>query len=227
MGKWLPCIVYMLIGFILGWIVAANTGWMYPGSNAHWWEIATAIGTVGAVVVALIAASAESIRRYKSEHAQAKLTAVSLKISLLAAAKLVRESAALLRNVESEEIDELPIMRDKTDRLIVAIEKAIAPMSLARDELVDQKITKIIRMPNNAALRTSEQIAELRSILLNIEKGGHAQAILLANNKKDLSQISRWAERCDALHRKLIKLAKECAEYGRICSAAGIGSSSL
>ena len=50
----------VVLGAFGGWLISTAPEWMRASSYEHWWGIATAIGTVGAVLVALALALKES-----------------------------------------------------------------------------------------------------------------------------------------------------------------------
>lgn len=44
------------IGAIGGWVISTAPAWMHASSHKHWWDIATALGTMGAALGAVVVA---------------------------------------------------------------------------------------------------------------------------------------------------------------------------
>ncbi|MGB3835912.1 hypothetical protein [Castellaniella sp.] len=65
--KW----VMLAIGLAGGWVISTAPGWMHASSYEHWWSIATAVGTVGAVIAAVVIASQTEMRLLKEKRQQA------------------------------------------------------------------------------------------------------------------------------------------------------------
>ncbi|MFD4120324.1 hypothetical protein ACFWQD_03370 [Alcaligenes faecalis] len=65
-------------GGATGWLVATFPGWVGAWDTAYWWDIAAAIGTVGAVIVALGLAGLDYFRRRQGRKIRASLYAISI-----------------------------------------------------------------------------------------------------------------------------------------------------
>jgi hypothetical protein len=76
-------LIGLAIGACVGWIVSTAPGWAQASSYKNWWDIATAIGTVGTVVVATALALRDGNRRRREAILKANLVAAGIRSRLL------------------------------------------------------------------------------------------------------------------------------------------------
>jgi len=72
----------LVAGCIAGWIWTTIGGWMVGAKEKNWWDIATAIGTVGAVVAALGHGAFVHFRDARVKRREGELMAAMLSVSL-------------------------------------------------------------------------------------------------------------------------------------------------
>lgn len=77
-GQLAALFVGLVAGGAIGWLVATFPGWVGAWKAAYWWDIAAAIGTVGAVFVALGLASLEYFRQRRGSKIRASLYAIPI-----------------------------------------------------------------------------------------------------------------------------------------------------
>jgi len=65
--KW----VMLVIGLVGGWVISTAPGWMQASSHEHWWDIATAVGTVGSAFAAVVGFLFEQHRGRQERRRQA------------------------------------------------------------------------------------------------------------------------------------------------------------
>ncbi|WP_348995672.1 hypothetical protein ABFG95_06940 [Achromobacter sp. HNDS-1] len=61
----------LICGAVAGWIFATIGGWVVATNAKNWWDVATAIGTVGAVITALFFAVKDRSRQHLLDQAEA------------------------------------------------------------------------------------------------------------------------------------------------------------
>ncbi|MDS1142012.1 hypothetical protein RE432_16340 [Pusillimonas sp. SM2304] len=109
-------LVLLAVGLVGGWLIATFPGWVDAWGKEHWWNIATAFGTVGAAVGAVLIALFNHLSEKRKELAGARRYAKSVVDVLLAAhVELTRVKAQIqaftpnscFRNGESTIVEQL------------------------------------------------------------------------------------------------------------------------
>lgn len=91
-------IVGVIAGCFAGWIWTTIGGWMVGAKEKNWWDIATAIGTVGAVIVALGHGAFVHFRDARVKRREGRLMAAMLSVSL---PPVIRQLKAALAEFEA------------------------------------------------------------------------------------------------------------------------------
>lgn len=92
--KWMM----LLFGLVTGWVISTAPGWMRASSYEHWWGIATAIGTVGTVIVAIALATKGELKEKRKEAADGALAVFSEKDRIIRIRRTILECAYDLRD---------------------------------------------------------------------------------------------------------------------------------
>jgi hypothetical protein len=94
-------LIGLVFGAAIGWIVSTAPGWAQASNHEDWWEIGTAVGTVGAAAVALGLGLRDGFRRRRDGLTKAKVIGTTLEAKLVLAHLTFKKLAE-----EWEEIDE-------------------------------------------------------------------------------------------------------------------------
>jgi hypothetical protein len=102
MKKWLYLFEAM-VAFTALWLVLLFCYYVSPTSNSSSWDIATAIGTVGAVAIAVWLATQESRRRNSEAMARARIAVPGVQMKLTSVRAAVAQAIEILGNGETSD----------------------------------------------------------------------------------------------------------------------------
>ncbi|MDN7412649.1 hypothetical protein QZM42_29420 [Burkholderia vietnamiensis] len=164
--------IWLLIGiafFTLArvWMIVARS----TGSTKDFWDVATAIGTCGAVIVALYVSRTDRRRKAQDETRIARLTASAVTLRVGAAIALLREIRSIAESANDRihvPPKELELIADMAARVTICSREEVKDMIPLPDNCADNIAGAIDR------IRTAEE--KLRSEAVN----------------SYTTQISRW-----------------------------------
>lgn len=168
-------VLLVTFGVVVGVVIAYIWPWKTTvvGNTKDWIDVATAIGTVGAVVTALAIASADRRRRKTEAEDRAALVAARVVPPLLRLVDEIRSFDAQMsfQNLETNEYISVQVLLNWT-----ALMRA-APSPVSQDDLV-----AITPLPNRGAFRLARGLAQfgiaLDSILAEWKKWGEVEYCL-------------------------------------------------
>ena len=124
--KW----VMLLCGLVGGWVICTAPGLTPGSSHEDWWHIATAVGTVGAVMTALVLSVAESRRRRNDARDRASLYAASVAAKLNPCLDVSRHAVAKIYFADEHSFD------DRFVELMDSVDKSRRSHSITHEDIV-------------------------------------------------------------------------------------------
>lgn len=142
--------VLALLGLVLGFVLATKVDAV---AEAKWWDLMTAFGTVGAVVVALVVAERTSRQQVSESRAKAGLAAASVAVHL--ASVRIDLGVAVRYSELFTSVDPKP---EQLDEICEEVERVNA-MAIPREELL-----ALTPLPNDCAEKISAAFACIRLV---------------------------------------------------------------
>ncbi|MBU9643715.1 hypothetical protein KTF36_17845 [Burkholderia gladioli] len=164
---WLLLAIGFLVVFRVWTIIARATG-----STKDFWDIATAIGTCGAVVVALYIAFIGQQKQKADERIKSALTAASVQYRLTATQRSVKvaiakiesmaESLVLIRSQQGD--DEMMLKAaDHASKLTTSTLRAVIEVIDDTRELTFDEMHSMTGLPGDCAVQIASAQARIRS----------------------------------------------------------------
>ncbi|MFV8603900.1 hypothetical protein ACNRDG_06205 [Ralstonia pseudosolanacearum] len=147
----------LIAGMASGVALAIGWNWTFP-RNKDFWDIATAIGTVAAVLVALGIALADGRRKRRESLEAANLAAARVSVA-------VDESIARLVSAYGW----VAFYRDEEQAGMRGFEAFQRSVILAEIDVPSSDLQALVPLPNRCAHRLARAMATLRSLTHNID----------------------------------------------------------
>lgn len=155
-------LIGLAFGAAIGWVISTAPGWAQASSYKDWWDIATAFGTVGAVIAAVFFALRDGLRMRREQVIRARLAATAVETKLLKAT-FVLDAFIKCMSAHPENYVESNYRESVRD-----------DVELSRQAISGEEIQALAAAPGETALTLMSGIGELEFLSFGLGMEGRA-----------------------------------------------------